>query len=119
MRRLRAGALYKHIRMSAPLLDRQRAPVARTKAAHKALRRYVATSVANSRAGSLYDPGRPSLKEAVAFNRFFLPKDADGKLLPLGSGPLSLGLGREADYEKHVGSGVVGGSEHTHHGWSR
>ena len=93
----------------APLLNekQQRVNSAAASRARRALRRCAAAAIANSRAEKLADPGKPDLKVAVEYNHYFLPKNADGKLLPLGSGLLSLGLGRESDMAEHVGSGVA------------
>ena len=45
------------------------------------------------------DPGQPTLKAAHEYMRYFLPKRADGKLLPLTCS--------EAEFAQHVGSGVA------------
>ena len=67
--------------------------------ARKALRRCISAAMAQRRAEMTHDPGRPSLKAAEEYMRFYLPKTEDGKLLPITCS--------EQEFAAHVGSGVA------------
>ena len=99
-----------HSALSAPLLPAESSPrrtssrplnvAALRSAAHARLRRcaVAALSASKEKQRASTDPGRPSLEAARAYAHFFLPKTADGKLLPLRC--------TEAEFTAHVGDGV-------------
>ena len=67
--------------------------------ARKTLRRWITAAMSHRRASQTHDPGRPSLKAAEEYMRFYLPKTDDGKLLPITCS--------SAEFAAHVGSGVA------------
>ena len=84
-----------------PLLDsEQRRGTYRpnSAAARHRLQRAAVAVLSASKAARTFDHGPPSLSAARAYMRFFLPKTADGELLPLTCS--------EAEFTAHVGSGV-------------
>ena len=78
---------------------RREAPTSATSRAHAHLRRIAANILSQHHATNTIDPGRPNLSAAAEYMRHFLPKTADGKLLPLGCS--------ESEFAQHVGSGVA------------
>eukprot|EP00665_Eupelagonemidae_sp_cell47_P009834 gene9833-3408_t len=71
---------------------------ANAREARKRLRSVAVRTITQQKAERAVDPGRPSLKVAEEYMRFFLPKTPDGKLLSLTCS--------EAEFSEHVGSGV-------------
>ena len=88
---------------SAPLLDqparRLQPRLAGASSAGARLRRCVIKVLSRNRMAQLYaEGGPPSMDKARAYADFFLPKNSDGKLLPLNCS--------EAVFSAHVGNGV-------------
>ena len=92
--------------LGSPLLERgpsalashARGMSASTARARASIRRCATHVLSELKAQRMADPGRPSIAMADEYMRFFLPKTADGKLLPLRCS--------DAEFSAHVGSGV-------------